>query len=320
VFGEGGKALATLEIGEEPRYGERFVRVGPEGATRVVRAAEFRVNPDLLSASHWLGEQAVLWPQLRAEEVSELRIHQGAEDRTITLVRAQEAGADEGEDAEGDAAEDATDGPEEWNLRTPEEHAGKADVIAVQDALRAFTGMRIQDVADGEASPEEAKTYGLETPRLVVTVVPKTPVRGRPPTRLEIGAELPAERGGGAYARKAGAPWVYVVPTSSLDRFRKSPEAFLAPREEPAVAPPGGDTPPDATAPDAGSPDAGSPDAGSPDAGSPDEGSPEDDSPQGDSPDADSPDADSPDADSPDADSPDGTAEADAPTGDDPPR
>ncbi len=223
-----GRESLAFAIGKYA-YPETFLRVGSGPDARVVKALNITPGVARTEARAWV--ETRLWPELSSSNAVRIDVEQRPDQRTISLVKV------DAKDAKKDGAKDGSKGAAAggWRMESPTPGEGKT--IAVEDLLRQFTGILLEDIVAGDATGDVRKTFGLHEPELVVTLHHKTGAKVDQHVLL-VGGKVDGKDQW--YVQRQGARWVFTVGASSLSRMRQMPDTF---RESaaPAAADPDGE-------------------------------------------------------------------------------
>jgi hypothetical protein len=238
-----GKSLAAFSVGKTANWPDVYVlRDGPDGKGRVDRVAGLERDASSVRTDDWI--EALVWPGLRAEDVTRLDVEQRRDKRTMSFERAS---------APAEPAKDAPATPEAtWKMVAPTE--GEAIRLDVDGLVRSFAGLRATDVLAGASNAESDAKHGLDDPEMVLKARGKPSKEGGDPVVhvLEVGKK--SSDGKSWYVRRGGQSWIYAVDDYALDPFRKDPASFLVKKDEPAKAEPPKDGAPSDGAPPADAP------------------------------------------------------------------
>ncbi len=229
-----GRELLAFGLGKYT-YPETFLRVGGEGQERIVRALNISPGVARTDLGSWI--ETRLWPELTDQNAVKIEIEQRRDKRTLTFekrdVPVEPAEGEDGKDAK--AKDPKTESV--WFMTSPKEE--KAKKLALEDLLREFTGMRLEEIAAGATTAATNPTQGFDDPELIATFHHKDDQGKVHKAVLTVGKRV--EGSESWYVQRAGARWVFVVSGTSVSRMRQLPGEFLE-AAKPAV--PAGDDDP----------------------------------------------------------------------------
>lgn len=214
-------------------YPETFLRLGSGDDQRVVKVLNLSPGAARVDAGSWI--ETRIWPGLTASDAIRIDVEQREDKRVLSFIkRGQEAA-----DVETESPALIESQPDKiWWMATPD--VGDAKKLAVEDLVRAFTGVLIEDVVAGDASGADAATYGLDEPTTVVRLWTLPEGGSVEKSTLVVGKRVEGKEQW--YARREGARWVFTVNATSLGRMHQMPADFRAPVED--VVMPGKGLPP----------------------------------------------------------------------------
>ncbi len=219
LAGDGGKAIATLYLGESPNYNQQNVRRSDSDVVYLVSGvapADFSTTP-----SRWVDSQ---WFSVGDGDITSFELTQG--DETVAASRAEDGA---------------------WRMTKPREAA-----VAVADVDPVLRGWK--NVYLTEPVGKDDGSYGFEAPTAVLefTVV-TTPDPGPESDAEEAGADgetpaadpepvissrrlvIGAETEGGYFAKHDGSEFVVTLTAGSVEqKFLKSADDFAPPPAEEA--------------------------------------------------------------------------------------